>query len=226
LDPAVDVFAELPLRDESRTLSILDGGNVAWETELPEPPRTNGSIIVANSADDDTAEVLTVTSEMLSEGRYARIDYSCDGGTTWQTVVKGGSRQQLQLDTSGLPGGEACHLRVVVTDGYRVRQSVSKAFQVRRKPTLAAVVAPRNGVTVRRGETVRLFGETVGLGRRGDPAGMNWSSSIDGFLGSGDEVLVHTLARGRHRITLAADDGIGGECTADIFLHVVEDEDS
>src|SRR5436190_24175754 len=74
------------------------------------------------------------------------------------------------------------------------------------------LVSPRNGATFIQGESVPLFG--VGYSPAGgsvEPEILNWSSSIDGFLGTGQQLVVHTLSGGRHCITLSADDACGGD---------------
>ena len=224
-DPEVHASAELPLRQDARIVSILEGGEVLWEAELPAPPGSPHSINVASAGASGNAETLTVTwAQGTAAVRDASVDYSADGGQTWQTVATEVTSEQLLLDASQLPGGEDCRVRVTVTNGCRVNRTVSDPFPVDPKPRSAVVISPRSGGRVfADGDTVRLLGDCVGPDRPGDPQGMNWTSSIDGFLGSGDELLVNTLSRGRHRITLAIDDGVGGESADYVFLRVEDD---
>ena len=223
-DPELHASAEVSLAGDARSLSILGGGDELWECELPLPPEKPHTVVVATAGDTGDAETLTVTWEGGVAGMEASVDYSSDGGVTWRTVAAGVTSRQLDLDTGPLPGGEDCRVRVGVTDGCRVCRTTSEPFAVSPKATYPAVIAPRNGLVAHRGETVQLLGDRVGPNPSGTPAGMNWSSSIDGFLGAGDELLIHSLSAGRHRITLAVDDGLGGECTDHVSI-CVEDDD-
>jgi hypothetical protein len=222
----VHLSGDVPLREESRKLRIVNGGDILWELDVPAPLEVVDSIRVSNAAVDGNEDMLAVTSTLFGAGDETRLDYSCDGGSTWQTVVAEPTSESTLVDTNDLSGGDDCCFRVVVMNGCRSSSILSERFQIRVKPKLAAVVSPSTGSVVRRGQTVLLLGDIVTLGRSGKPMDMNWSSSIDGYLGSGREILIHTLSSGRHRITLAAEDGLGGETQDDVFLYVIEEDES
>ena len=52
------------------------------------------------------------------------------------------------------------------------------------------------------------------------PESLSWSSDRDGYLGSGDELLVATLSPGHHVITLTATDSDGQAGTASVEILV------
>jgi hypothetical protein len=53
-----------------------------------------------------------------------------------------------------------------------------------------------------------------------DPAGLVWSSDVDGALGTGDNLIVSDLSQGAHTLTLAAQDSSGawGYATARVIV--------
>lgn len=54
---------------------------------------------------------------------------------------------------------------------------------------------------------------------------LNWTSSIDGFLGSGSQLIVHTLSIGRHCISLEVGDGCGNETSDRINITIKRKRD-
>jgi hypothetical protein len=50
---------------------------------------------------------------------------------------------------------------------------------------------------------------------------ITWSSSRDGALGNGSELVIENLSVGAHTVTLRADDGQGGVATDSIQVNVV-----
>jgi hypothetical protein len=70
------------------------------------------------------------------------------------------------------------------------------------------------------GRPVRLLGAADSPSGSGEADALSWRSSIDGHLGSGALVVAESLSLGRHRITLCADDGCGGESDASVMLTV------
>jgi len=80
---------------------------------------------------------------------------------------------------------------------------------VGRKPPQAFILSPETGVTVTAGAPLWLHGYAYDLedGTLGGSA-LRWTSSLDGDLGTGSQVLV-ALSIGHHTITLQATDSSG-----------------
>ena len=76
-------------------------------------------------------------------------------------------------------------------------------------PRVAEIVWPTRSLLVRRGQTVRLMGQVASVDGEALVDTMQWESGRDGPLGTGRELLLHTLSAGRHLITLTTDDGLG-----------------
>ena len=45
-----------------------------------------------------------------------------------------------------------------------------------------------------------------------------WTSDRDGVIGTGYQVITHSLSAGRHRISIGFPDGLGGEASASVFV--------
>ena len=220
-DREIHLSVALPLRDESRSISILKDMERVWSTQLPQPSKPRLTISVSKSTE---AQEFIVDFKGPRQ-QNVRLDYSHDDGTSWQTVADNVSSGRHVVDTSMLPGGDRCRMRAVLSDGCRRYCCISEEFQVQGKPVSVEIASPRTGLVVQQADTVQLLAARTGSGQTDSLADMNWSSSIDGFLGAGGNLLVHMLSLGRHRITLSADDGVGGESSSHVFIRVVDDDE-
>jgi uncharacterized repeat protein (TIGR01451 family) len=145
------------------------------------------------------------------------LQYSHDGGASWQAVA-------LDLWTTGytvrageLPGGNNGFFRVLASDGFHTAQDRSDGpFSVERKPPRATILAPVDGGAPEAGAPLTLWGagsdpETGVLG----DAALAWSDNIAGQLGTGGQVVLPLgLPAGWHVLTLTATDGDGMRGTA------------
>ena len=149
------------------------------------------------------------------------LRYSNDGGRTWQFVVGGLTTNEYQVSLDALPGGEECFFQVLASDGILTSVATSTPFAVSRKPWQVTILSPANGDSAVLCESVHLLGFAHSVeGGSQEPEDLVWSSSIDGRLGLGPEVTVHTLSLGRHRITLTGNDGRGGDTSASVVITV------
>ena len=112
-------------------------------------------------------------------------------------------------------------LQVLCVADMRAGVAMSEPFRVPLKPNTVEILTPHNGDVFEPGQPVPLFGFTHSSVGSSDPDGLNWSSSIDGFLGSGAQVVAHALTPGRHGITLSGEDGLGGEISTSIYVKVL-----
>ena len=152
------------------------------------------------------------------------VSYSADGGATWRLLAMGvvGNTWELQ-SLDALPGTNEGRMRVLANDGYHSVADVSDgAWSVPNSPPLPAIVAPRDGQRVPASE--RLVLEGMATDAEDGPAygSLTWSSSLDGALGSGGELVAH-LSPGEHRVTLAVTDSAGSRGRDEITVYVVQD---
>ena len=163
-----------------------------------------------NDADGDT---LTYT-----------VQYSTDAGATWRMLAVDWPGQSLGIDSSGLAATTNALIRVIASDGFNTASAQSAAtFTVQPHAPRVSVNAPRDG-SVFIGN-VQLFLDASAIDMQdGALKGTNvqWSSSIDGALGSGAIVTFNAkrLSEGRHTITVTAIDSAG--LTNSAVTHLLE----
>ena len=138
--------------------------------------------------------------------------YSSDDGLTWSAVKVHTDESTYTLDTSELPGGVSCRVKVVVNDGFNTAEEVSDPFFVDTKKPECMIFTPTDGASFNTLEDVVLSG--VGFDLEDDDVDLVWSSDIDGYLGAGAFVYSPALSNGLHVITLKAVDS-GGEIALD-----------
>jgi hypothetical protein len=135
--------------------------------------------------------------------------YSNDNGLTWQTLASNLSGGSVQLDGSLIPGGTG-QLKVVASDGFRSGQDTNLNLSVPLHAPEVQIVLPEDGQVFFPTQQVVLQGSAYDLedGSLGDAA-FAWTSSLDGFLGSGALLNTAELMAGQHVITLSATDSNG-----------------
>lgn len=149
------------------------------------------------------------------------VRFSHDGGTTWQAVAIGLTATDCTVDLDTLPSGTKCLFQVLASSDMRTGMATSSPFVVAPRPRQPLIIAPKPGTAVRAGDSLHLFGVMGGPGGGASrPTGLTWSSSIDGHLGSGSQVVVHTLSPGTHRLALSNDDRLGGVASDSVVVTV------
>jgi hypothetical protein len=106
------------------------------------------------------------------------------------------------VDFEQLPGGEACRVGVIATDGVNTVELDSEPFRVAVKGCVAIILGPADGAALASDEPVWFQGQGFHIEEgRPETEHLGWTSSIDGDLGS-DPLFERTLSPGKHVITL------------------------
>jgi hypothetical protein len=216
-EPYLDMHEAIELPgDEVAALSFHRGGEPfarleaggAPRVEIAGPERRDGSLAVQlqtqaplppeNSGDGSTSAPVSVV-----------VLFSGHDGATWQPVTFDPPNGEVPVDADRLPGGERCRFRAIATAGLRAAHADTEPFELapcRRKLHLDL---PGDSCGIKPGPVaLRAFVDSRGRGAPA-PQEIRWTSSLDGELGFGRE-LVAQLGEGRHEITATAPDGIGG----------------
>ena len=144
-----------------------------------------------------------------------KVLYSPNNGATWSEIGMV-TTNTLTADFSTLPGsspGQAL-IQVLVSDGVNTGTATSPNFTVLKKtPTVVTINTPAANAVQKAADPVQFSG--VGY----DPddgtltgTSLQWSSSVQGQLGTGSPLLVNLLP-GVHTITLKATDSDGNFIT-------------
>lgn len=153
---------------------------------------------------------------------FYNLMYSHDG-ENFQVLKTMMTDSSFELDTSKIPGGPNAVLRLVVSDGVNTASVDSPEFSVATKAPETTIVFPSYNAIISVGDVAAFEGEGYDL-EDGELFGNNleWSSSIDGFLGVGEIFGTTELSEGKHTITLTATDIDGNVGSDSISLTVVD----
>jgi hypothetical protein len=207
---------EIYLDTEARVLQAFDLSPSAPVIDLETPATlsaTGAPLTLAWSASDPDGDALQYT-----------VLYSRDDRSTW-SAVSTTSDTQISIDPgalAGTAGPNSGYLRVVASDGTNNSAADLGPFTIENKPPVARIVSPLRGSAVVYGGTLSLEGSGVDP-EDGTLPGQNleWTSSLDGELGTGGVLHPRFLSAGNHVITLRAVDANGATGTATVDISVV-----
>lgn len=153
---------------------------------------------------------------------YFALQYSRDGGTTWQPVGVNLTGTTYLVDADSLAGSSRALMRVTVTDGVNTSQDESDGtFVVAHKGPEVYLASPIAGSLVAPGRLVELDGLATDVedGPLADSS-LVWTSNRQGVLGTGRHLTLTTLERGSHTLTLTATDSDNLSATSSATIYV------
>jgi hypothetical protein len=123
-------------------------------------------------------------------------------GRGWQPLGLPSPATAVPVDFDDLPGGAACRLRVLATDGAHTVAAESEPFPVRTKGFQTVILAPDDGANLTAEIPVALAGQAFHWEDPGmTTEDLEWTSTLDGTLGTGP-LLDVSLSPGDHVISL------------------------
>ena len=206
IEDAAGILARVAAGPSDPTVTILspNGGESL----------TGDPIIVSWSAGDPDGDPLTFN-----------VEYSRDDGLSWEMLAQDLTETSLELDAINVGSAAQGRFRVWVSDGIHTASDQSDGpFTVPNHDPTVEIREPSGPVTVAVGQTLTLRGSAYDIDT-GSMAGeqLEWTSSLDGYLGTGDLLSVAGLSEGTHTVTLEADDGQGGTAQDQVQVTVVGD---
>lgn len=167
----------------------------------------------------------TVDAGDAASLRYTFL-YSPDNGVTWQPLAvhpdrinwfDGAFHWGVRLEQ--VPPGDKARVRILTSDGYHVSETTSEPFTVPDAGPWTGISAPANDAGIDTlPVTLQGYAYDVLDGDRGNT--IEWTSDVDGKLGSTDQIDVAALSPGPHTITLTATDKAGNVGSTQIRVFV------
>ncbi len=155
------------------------------------------------------------------------VQYSPDGGTTWEMMAANLTTSSFTFDAQYLPGSSQGLVRVVATDGMNTVQAISQPITVDPQAPLLSIASPQEGQSFDFGSPVVLrgFGADFKDGAlSGD--GLQWSSDKDGKLGTGNTLIDQKFSLGKHTLTLSAQNSSGLMGSVTVHITIIQPEES
>ena len=188
------------------------------------------TLLGPNGGESFGAETITVdwtASDLDGNALRFDLDYSADGGLSWEPVEIGTDDTSIDLDASELAGSTQALFRVTASDGFRIASDVSDSvFAIAGKTPEVTFASAVLGDVAYAAQNIPLRAEAFDV-EDGVMTGASlvWSSDIDGPLGSGEaiDVLATALTPGSHVLSIVATDSDGNGVSASRTITVVAD---
>jgi hypothetical protein len=163
-------------------------------------------------------------SDLDGDSLTYTVLYSFDNRNTWRALTLMSTNNGITFDSSqleGTAGARTGYFRVVVNDGVLTGYADDGPFSVAGKAPIARIANPDDGSTYGYGQTVALEGQGQDFEDSTlEDASLSWTSSLDGFLGTGHLLHPSLLSAGSHIITLTATDSDGQIGTATVVVEI------
>lgn len=224
-DPVLEFHEVIPWWPEVRSIAFRRGEEVTDTVEVEEQPPEIGAVNVRR-VERQPNVVRVEWGEAAQRRAGARpviylVRYSSDGGQTWRALAADLVEPRHVVNLELLPGGAQCRFQVLASAGIRTAIAETQPFAVPVKPVEANILSPMDGTRYHQDEPIALrgggFSPDFGITAFED---VTWTSSRDGLLGLGHQVVVGNLSVGRHRVRLSVPDGLGGEATSIVSIEV------
>ena len=147
------------------------------------------------------------------------VEYSSDGGASYETIAISQKSTTLTVDRSRLAGSATAKVKVTAADGTRTASAESAVFTVSQNRPEVFIHSPAADLISGSGALVldaTAYDTEDGLL---DSSAVQWSSDSGGNLGTGGFVVVYPeeLEPGPHRLTATATDSTGATGAAEVF---------
>ncbi|MBI5566646.1 MAG: hypothetical protein HY870_17225, partial [Chloroflexi bacterium] len=156
------------------------------------------------------------------------LDYSTDGGATWNPLSAQILSTTVTLNADLLAGTTQGKFRVWVSDGVNTATDVTDGvFTVPNKAPQINAVLPVSGTTYVLSQTISFEAEVYDIEDGVPPDDhITWESDLDGVLGTGALLQIDTLSIGTHTITLSVRDNQNTFTTTTLTVIVGPEEET
>ena len=220
-DPAIKHVQIVDSQNNHLVADIVASTNLPTVTSVTLSA-TNGSAFTG--AGPLVIHWLGLDADPNAQLTYA-IQYSADGGLTWDALDLDWSGPSFQVDSLYLQATTQGMVRIIASDGFNTSDpAYSSLFTIPYHPPKVGINAPMNGSTLIADGQV-FFDASANDPQDGplDGGNVQWVSSRDGVLGAGSVLYFATdlLSEGTHLITVTATDSHGLSSSAQVMIYVL-----
>jgi hypothetical protein len=172
-------------------------------------------------ADTGWTTVRWHVSDEDGDPAIVRVDYSADGGRTYQSIAVNVTESSIKLPTSFFTRSSSARVRITASDGFNETSAVSKPFSAAGRAPLVRITSPRGRrVRIASEGSLYLSGEAYDEYEGFlQPSRLKW---YDGrrLLGRGAVLNVRGLRPGIQKIRLVAGGSFGriGSAKANVIV--------
>ncbi len=211
----------VPFPEGTAKFQVLHEGNI-----LTEEPVSSGVPVVDVTA-PEAGQIISGNDTISwnandpdGDTLYYKVEYTPDG-ENWIVLGSRITETTLEQGFANLPGGDRVQVKVIASDGVNSAEALSPIFRVMPGAPRVVIGSPLTGASYTASDGVVLQGwsydaqDDLGRGK----TRLDWASSLDGHLGSGDMVCAQ-LSAGQHVITLTATNSFGLTASERITINV------
>ncbi|NUN98795.1 MAG: hypothetical protein HUU16_21785 [Candidatus Omnitrophica bacterium] len=213
----VDRYEFVSVETGEKVLEYLPGGTVENGLAQPPPGSALGGVVTVSWTAGSTPSPLKRTGPAPPLTHHLLA--SEDGGSTWQAVAVCIDGSSIELSTEFLRAGENISLRLQSTDGLQTSDSRVDGLRLPNRPPSVRILSPQTGDQAPLGFAWPLYGTGYDLDDQALVDGW-WTSSVDGFLATGNRVQGVVLSPGAHNLVFHATDSAHAEGTASVHILV------
>jgi hypothetical protein len=191
----------------------------------PHPPEINNSIedieILEDGYDDSSIDLLWWFKDVNGD----TLTFTVTGQENIEVFIFDSNGTVILIPDKNWHGYE--NLTFYANDSIHGEVSdnvMIHILPVNDPPGKPEIVAPTDGTTLKYGKTINFIGRCNDVDQPKDELTFTWNSSIDGELGTGDELKNIALSVGVHQITLTVSD-LEGESSFITIEVIIEAEE-
>ena len=215
--PNMPTYTSFTVKKEGKIISSFNLSSSSPSVTITGP--TAGQVFSSG----DSINLSWSGSDLDSDDLVYRVYYSTDGGSSYEILALETDRTSGSILASKLRGSGQARFGVSVSDGLRSSFAETPVFSVPGHTPTIEIERPASGAVFAedQGFLLDAFGYDIEDGGFSFEA-FNWTSSIDGYIGSGEFLVLSAanLTKGDHTITLSAtdSDGMTASKTVDIKI--------
>ncbi len=200
-----------PTYEGPAVFSVGGSGTLTTQITAPASNATLGPTVTVSWQNSGPAPVGQPLQHLL--------EYSADGGVTWQAAGLPVEGQQAVLPTGFLPISDNLTLRVTSSDGVRTAAAQVTGLKRPNRAPQVTIVAPVAGAQGQSEAAWTLQASAYDAEDGALQAGA-WTSSLAGPLGQGPVLSGLHLSAGAHTLTYSVADSLGAVGTAQVQVTV------